>query len=216
MDGWIDRWVETHRLKKTPALSSSLLLSPSRASLLFDCLSATNTDSPVEPPGAAGGGVPREGRSGLGARPSDVEPAQADRLRQEVGAGAGAEDEGDVGEGRRRGHRSVFWRAKGGGADKESGEREREWGGKNQRKARSLFSFSRYLLLLFSKTKKVKFSKLRGAAMSAISSITVAIPKSCWRVFEGLSFPAATLLHVTLPSSFLWPLGDPRLIIWSR
>ena len=141
MDGWIDRWVETHRLKKTPALSS-LLLSPSRASLLFDCLSATNTDSPVEPPGAAGGGVPREGRSGLGARPSDVEPAQADRLRQEVGAGAGAEDEGDVGEGRRRGHRSVFWRAKGGGGQIKRVGKEKGSGGERTNERRALFFLS--------------------------------------------------------------------------
>ena len=142
MDGWIDRWVETHRLKKTPALSSSLLLSPSRASLLFDCLSATNTDSPVEPPGAAGGGVPREGRSGFGARPSDVEPAQADRLRQEVGAGAGAEDEGDVGEGRRRGHRSVFWRAKGGGGQIKRVGKEKGSGGERTNERRALFFLS--------------------------------------------------------------------------
>ena len=81
---------------------------PAPRHALFSWLLFFHIDSPVEPSDATRRRVPRERRRGLGARPGDVDAGEApDRLRKEVGAGAGAEDEGDVGEGGRRGHRSL-------------------------------------------------------------------------------------------------------------
>lgn len=117
---------------------ASLVAPPSRSFALQYKL-----DSPVQPAGAARRGVPRESGSGLGARPRDVAAADApDRLRKEVGARAGPEHEGDVGEGARRGHLRFLSNARGSEA---GGERERAGKGKEGRGAFFCFLCSRSL-----------------------------------------------------------------------